>query len=80
MLEDSNINIQAINIEPYTLIDTVSSTEFYTALSINGNNGSTPYWRIKRTIQVGSVWITGYPSGDQSYAYIWDNRFGYTYS
>ena len=80
MLEDNNINVQAINIEPPIIIDELSVNEYYIGISRNDKNPANPYWRIKRIWKIGTVWKVGYPNGDQSYTFIWDNRLGYIYS
>ena len=38
-------------IEPVTLVDQVSSTEFYIGISNNGSDTSRPIWRIKKIWQ-----------------------------
>ena len=65
--------------EAITIVDEISSTEYYIGISVNSDNGSKPYWRIKKIYKVSTVWKTAYPNGDQSYQYIWDDRLSYTY-
>jgi hypothetical protein len=77
---NTDFNIQSFTIEPITLIDEVSSEEFYIGTSINGRNTSKATWRIKKIWKDVTVWKVEFPDGDQSYKYIWDNRLsGYTY-
>lgn len=67
-------------IEPVTLVDQVSSTEFYIGISNNGSDTSRPIWRIKKIWQDNTVWKFQFPNGDQSFLYIWDDRLTqYTY-
>jgi len=79
MLNDYNINNQGISIETPLIIDEASDTEVYIGTSISDSSTGRPVWRIKQIIKVGTVWNFGYANGDQSFAYIWDNRYGYTY-
>ncbi len=68
------------NIEPTQLIDETSSTEIYLGYSENGGATGGALWKIKRISKIGTVWHFEFPNGDQNYKYIWDDRFGYTYS
>lgn len=61
------------------LIDEISSTEYYIGTSRDFSIQSAAKWRIKRIWKVGTVWLTGYPDGDQGFNYIWDNRLSYIY-
>ena len=78
MIEDNSY--QFYNIEPYVLVDEFSNTEQYIGTSKNDKDTALANWKIKRITKTGTVWKFGYPNGDQSFNYIWDNRFGYTYS
>jgi hypothetical protein len=80
MLQDSEINIQAINIEPYLLVDETSTTEYYIGTSRSFSDPGKPNWRIKRIIKIGNIWKSQYPNGDQRFQFIWDDRFSYIYS
>jgi hypothetical protein len=80
MLEDSDINVQAINIEPTVLIDEASDINYYIGTSKSFGDSARATWRIKRIWQVGTVWMEGYPNGDQGFSFIWDLRTGYVYS
>ena len=71
--------IQTVRIEPPTLIDQHSATNFYIGVSQNFKDPSKPYWQIKRIWQVGTVWYSGYPDGDQTFNFTWDQRLGYVY-
>ena len=79
MLETTDYNIRQVNIEPYKYIDELSSTEFYIGTSKSSNNASASNWRIKRIWQVGTVWKTGFPNGDQNFSFKWDDRLTYVY-
>lgn len=79
MLQDSEINIQAINIEPYLLVDETSTTEYYIGTSKSFSDPAKPNWRIKRIMKIGNVWKFQYPNGRQGFDFIWDDRFTYTY-
>jgi len=77
---NTDFNVQSFNIEPVTLIDEVSSNEFYIGISQNGRNTSKANWRIKKIWKDGTIWKVEFPSGDQSYKYVWDERASsYTY-
>jgi len=71
---NTDSNVQSPNIEPITLIDEVSSEEFYIGTSINGGNTSKATWRIKKIWKDVTVWKVEFPDGDQSYNYVWDDR------
>ena len=79
-LQESDFNVQSIQIEPYVLVDQVSTTDFYIGTSRSFSDPSKANWRIKRVYQVGSVWKIGYPDGNQDFTFIWDNRYLYTYA
>ena len=72
-------NLITYNIEPIKLVDELSDVEAYIGESINGKDRSANTWRIKRIWKVGTVWNIGYPNGNQSYEYIWDDRLNYSY-
>jgi len=80
MLQDSEINVQSIVIEPTTLIDQVSSTDFYLGMSKSFKDPAIANWRIKRIWQVGTVWHEGYADGIQDFVKVWDLRATYVYS
>jgi hypothetical protein len=80
MVYDSDFNIQSFNIDPILLVDELSSTEFYVGRSINSNDTSKANWRIERIQKIGSTWKFEFPDGNQSYDFIWDNRFTYSYN
>lgn len=67
------------NIEPILLVDQLSDTEMYFGTSINGEDIASFIWRIKRIIKVGNVWTIGFPNGDQSFSYAWNDRFLFSY-
>lgn len=75
----TNFNVQSINIEPYILVDEASGGTFYIGTSKSFSAQGAPNWRIKKIYQDGTVWITAYPNGDQSFIFIWSNRSSYTY-
>ena len=79
MLQDSEINVQALDIEPYLLVDQQSDTNFYIGTSRSFNDQGKPNWRIKRFWKIGSVWKEGYPNGKQDFTFIWDDRLTYIY-
>lgn len=80
MLQDSEINVQAINIEPYLLVDETSTTEYYIGTSRSFSDPAKANWRIKRIMKIGNIWKFQYPNGDQRFQFVWDDRFTYTYS
>lgn len=65
--------------ESPVLIDELSAEEFYIGTSRDYSIQSAPKWKIKRIWKVGSVWMTGYPNGDQGFNYVWDDRLSYVY-
>lgn len=68
------------NYTPNTLIDEVSSTEYYIGISNNGSNINSPTWKIRKVIKIGTTWNTSlYPNGDQGFSFIWNNRAIYSY-
>jgi hypothetical protein len=75
----SDLNAQSINIEPYLLIDQLSTTEFYIGTSKSFKTQSAENWRIKKIYQSGTIWIIAYPNGDQGFNYKWSDRLTYTY-
>ena len=79
-LEETDNSVQSIVIEPTTLIDQVSSTEFFLGTSRSFKDPAKANWRIKRIWQVGTVWYEGYPNGNQDFTFIWDSRALYIYS
>jgi len=78
-LIETDINIQDHNRDPIMLVDEQSSTDYYVGTSNNFSDQSRPSWRIKRIWKVGSVWMFGFPDGDQGFKFIWDQRFFYTF-
>ena len=74
-----NDNSQSYTLGALTLIDEVSSTEYYIGISSGSKDGSIASWNIKKIWQDGTVWKTEFPNGDQSFTFIWNNRAGYTY-
>jgi len=79
MLENSNINLQAINIEPHILILELSSTEYYIGTSKSFSDPAKSNWRIKRIVRISGVWNFQYPNGDQDFKFIWDDKLLYSY-
>lgn len=77
----SNSAEQYLDIVPKTLIHEASSTLFYIGVSISGGDTTKAIWSIKKIEKVGNVWaIALFPSGDQTFKFVWDDRLGYTYS
>lgn len=72
-------NIETHNIETVMLVDELSSTEIYIGQSDNGGNIDASNWKIKKILQVGSVWTFTFPNGEQKFEFIWSQRFSYTY-
>jgi len=77
-LED--INVQDHVRDPLMLVDEVSSIEYFVGISKSFADESKSNWRIKRIWKIGNVWKFGFPNGDQQFKYVWDDRYGYTYS
>lgn len=76
----SSINdVVVYDIEPYEFIDNVSSTTKYIGTSMSYGDGSKPVWRIKKVWVVGNVQYMGFPNGDQSYGFVWNDRALYNY-
>jgi len=79
-LNQSDYNIQVHNVDPITIVDESSATEYYVGVSKNTGNEGKANWRIKRIWKIGNVWKFGFPNGDQSFKFVWDDRYDYTYS
>ena len=80
-LNTTDNSVQAIFIEPTVLIDEVSSTEYYIGTSKSFNSQSAANWRINIIWQEDTVWMSGYPNGDQSFNFVWNDRASaYVYS
>jgi hypothetical protein len=75
----TDFNIQSIKIEPYVLIDEVSSTSYYIGTSRSFSAQGVANWRIKKIWKVGNVWRSAFPGGDQGFTFIWTDRGTYTY-
>lgn len=73
-------NVNQINYDGIMLIDELSDTEFYIGYSEKNSRSDKEQWRIRRIWQVGSVWYFGFPDGDQSFNFVWDDRLTYTYA
>ena len=67
------------NFNPATLIDEVSSDEIYIGNSSGGKDGNASNWLIKKIWKDGTIWNIGFPNGDQSFKFIWNDRASYTY-
>ena len=78
-INDNNINTQVDVYDPVMLVDELSSTEYYVGWSRNTSDPAKGNWRIKRIVQIGSVWRFEFPDGRQDFNYIWDNRLSYSY-
>lgn len=53
----------------------------YIGYAMPGTATSAIGWQIQKiTYSSGAPITIAYPGGDNSYAYVWDNRAGYTYS
>jgi len=74
-----NDNIKIYNLEPYVLISGLTGTTRYTGISINNGDATKPTWRIKKEWQIGNAQYMGFPNGDQSYIFIWNNKGTYNY-
>jgi len=73
--------VQHHPIRPPMLVDEVSKDEYYIGVSRNSADPTTNKWRIQRIVKGGNVWvISEYPNGDQSFNFVWANRYGYTYT
>ena len=72
-------NIKIYNLEPYVLIDGLTGDTRYTGVSIGFNNINDAIWKIKKECQIENIQYMGFPNADQSYAYSWSGRTGYTY-
>lgn len=61
-------------------VDQVSDVLVYKAYAITGSLTTDSTWTIAKYSKSGDVWTTTYPSADDSYSHVWDNRLSYTYS
>ena len=81
MADFQNLDNYPLNqVEPTMIIDEVSASEFYIGTSVQGNITANAVWKIKRIWKIGNLWYVGYPTGDQRFNYIWDDRVGYAYA
>jgi len=78
MLEASDINGQAIDMQPYVLVDT-SGTTTYIGTSVTFNNEAAAIWRIKKEWTVGTTKYSGFPNGNQDFKFAWSSKASYTY-
>ena len=78
MLGSTDISGQALNIQPYVFIDVVGTTK-YTGISISFGDGKKAVWQLKKEWASGKATLMGFPDGKQDFAYVWNNRTGYTY-
>lgn len=77
---NTDFSVDSYKVEPITLVQEFSSTEYYIGVSRNGWDTSKAHWQIRRILKTGSTWaVTLYPDGDQSFKYIWDDRLSYLY-
>ena len=72
-------NVEHHVVKPPMLVDEVSDTEYYIGTSRRFSEQTDEKWRVQRIWKVGNVWNFGYPDGDQSFRYVWADRYGYTY-
>lgn len=75
----TDFNIQSYEIESIFLADQIAPDLIYLGTSKNGRETGKSNWRIKKVWLDGTIWRSEFPNGDQSYAFVWDNRAGYTY-
>lgn len=78
----SNFNENSINytpIMPNTIIDEVSSEEYYIGKSINGKTTTASVWQIEKISKNGTIWNFEFPEGSQEYKFAWSERATYTY-
>jgi len=80
LFNETQINLQSYKIDPVTLVDEVSSTEYYIGISHNTKDESRPNWKIKKIWKDGTTWRFEYPDGRQEFKFIWSDRLSYTYS
>jgi len=76
---NDEIDVQSHKIEAILLVYEASSTEYYIGTSRNDKDTGRPYWRIKRVIKIGNEWNFQFPNGDQSFKYVWQDKFTYVY-
>lgn len=79
MGQGTDINTIQHDFETPFLVDEVSSTEFYIGYSKNSSSRSAANWRIKRIVQISSVWNFEFPDGNQNFVFVWDDRDTYDY-
>ena len=79
MENNLTISQQQHNIDIITLVDELSSTEYYLGTSKNFSDPAAANWRIKRIWKVGSVWKFEFPDGNQNFKWVWDERLSYLY-
>lgn len=74
---NSNIGKASTNIEPYVLTEVVNEELIYVGTSNMGNIPDFKCWKIKKIWKDGDIWYMGFPNGDQSFSFIWDERKNY---
>ena len=77
---DTEIDLQSYKVDPVTLVDEISSIEYYIGISKNTKDETKSHWRIKKIWKDGTTWRFEFPDGDQRFKYIWTQRLSYTYS
>ena len=77
---NNEFNSDTYKVQPVTVVDEKSSSEYYIGISNNGKGMDEPVWQIKRIVKSGNVWdLSQYPNDDQSFSFVWNDRLSYTY-
>ncbi len=72
-------NTLQTNVEPYVLVDTVSSGTTYVGTSSSFSKEDAAIWKIKKQCTDGTVSKIGFPGGCQDFKFMWCCRASYTY-
>jgi hypothetical protein len=76
---ENEFNLNPYNFEPSMIIDEVSNEEYYIGITNNNNVASSSNWKIKKVWKIDTIWRFGFPDGNQSFSYVWNDRFDYNY-
>lgn len=79
-IPDLDVNLQSYKVDPITLVDEISATEYYIGVSRNTKDENRPNWKIKKIWKDGTTWRFEFPDGEQKFKFVWADRLSYTYS
>jgi hypothetical protein len=80
LFTETDMGVNSYKIDPVTLVDEISSIEYYIGVSQNGSDANRPNWRIKKIWKDGTTWRFEFPDGRQEFKFVWNLRLTYTYT